>query len=102
MATTDVMSIHGFAYVTKQIEFLRPIIVINMPRTGSTAVHRAIAADDRWVAPRTWEMEHSHDLFNPEIQGISLFKPRKCLSYINMGSNESSAGTCLNCFIHVV
>lgn len=39
-------------------EIPRPVIILGLPRTGSTVLHRLLAQDPAVRAPVTWEMEH--------------------------------------------
>ncbi len=43
-------------------EILRPIVVIGLPRTGTTMLHRSIAADDHLLAPLWYEVRQPSPL----------------------------------------
>src|SRR5262245_11610128 len=41
-----------------QEQVRRPVIILGMPRTGTTLLHRLLAQDPESRAPVTWEMGH--------------------------------------------
>jgi len=46
----------------RRVELRRPVFVLGVPRSGTTFLHRELARDDRFCAPRTWEV-----LFAPSL-----------------------------------
>ena len=48
-------------------KILSPIVVIGLPRTGTTMLHRSIAADDQLLAPLWYEVRQPSPL-NPNFE----------------------------------
>ena len=50
-----------------QVGIIKPIFVINLPRTGSTLLGRLLSCDDQLMTPKAWEVEETDNLKDRQI-----------------------------------
>ena len=44
-----------------------PVVIVGLPRTGSTLLHRLLAKDPAYRSPRYWELAHDSDDVSPPL-----------------------------------
>jgi hypothetical protein len=58
----------------RKIPIRRPLVVIGLPRTGTTVLHNLLALDPSHRAPRSWELLFPVELFDPNGRSVDLIK----------------------------
>jgi hypothetical protein len=67
----------------------RPLIIIGLPRTGTTLLHNLLALDPQWQAPLLWQMLEPYPLTDPADQVQARL--RRAQTYARMAAAVSSS-----------